>query len=66
MNTVASLNNLRSGPQILSPAKVRELYHSDWTVHESRLAEAIDFAARFGLVDGFRHTILWYRQRHWL
>jgi nucleoside-diphosphate-sugar epimerase len=66
MNTVASLNSLRPGAQILSPAKVRELYHSDWTVHERRLAEAIGFAARFGLVDGFRHTILWYRHRHWL
>jgi hypothetical protein len=30
------------------------------------LAAATGFAARFGLVDGFRHTILWYRQHHWL
>ena len=66
MNTVARLNSLRPGPQILSPAKVRELYHSDWAVHENRLSQAIGFAARFGLVDGFRHTILWYRARHWL
>jgi len=66
MNTVARLNGLRPGAQILSPAKVRELYHSDWTVHENRLSQAIGFAARFGLVDGFRHTILWYRARHWL
>ena len=66
MNAVAGLNSLRPGAQILSPAKVRELYHSDWTVHENRLVGAIGFAARFGLVDGFRHTVLWYRQRHWL
>jgi nucleoside-diphosphate-sugar epimerase len=66
MNAVASLNRLRPGAQILSPAKVRELYHSDWTVHERRLAAATGFAARFGLVDGFRHTILWYRHHHWL
>jgi nucleoside-diphosphate-sugar epimerase len=66
MNIVAGLNSLRPGAQILSPAKVRELYHSDWTVHEHRLAEATGFAARFGLGEGFRHTILWYRCRHWL
>jgi nucleoside-diphosphate-sugar epimerase len=66
MKAVAGLNRLRPGPQILSPAKVRELYHPDWIVHEHRLAEAIGFTARFGLVEGFRHTILWYRQRHWL
>jgi nucleoside-diphosphate-sugar epimerase len=66
MKAVAGLNRLRPGPQILSPAKVRELYHPDWTVHEHRLAEAVGFSARFGLVEGFRHTILWYRHRHWL
>jgi nucleoside-diphosphate-sugar epimerase len=66
MNAVARLNSLRPGAQILSPAKVRELYHSDWTVHEHRLAEATGFAARFGLAEGFRHTILWYRHHHWL
>jgi nucleoside-diphosphate-sugar epimerase len=66
MGAVARLNALRPGAQILSPAKVRELYHSDWTVHEHRLAEATGFVARFGLVDGFHHTILWYRRRHWL
>jgi nucleoside-diphosphate-sugar epimerase len=66
MNAVAGLNSLRPGAQILSPAKVRELYHSDWTVHEHRLAEATGFAARFGLAEGFRHTILWYRRHHWL
>jgi nucleoside-diphosphate-sugar epimerase len=66
MNAVARLNSLRPSPQILSLAKVRELYHSDWTVHERRLAEATGFAARFGLAEGFRHTILWYRAHHWL
>jgi uncharacterized protein YbjT (DUF2867 family) len=63
MNAVACLNSLRPGAQILSPAKVRELYHPDWTVHEHGLADALGFAARYGLVVGFRHTILWYRQR---
>lgn len=66
MNAVASLNSLRPGAQILSSAKVRELYHSDWSVHENRLAEVTGFAARFRLGDGFRHTILWYRHHHWL
>ena len=66
MGAVASLNSLRPGPQILSPAKVRELFHSDWTVHEHGLADALGFSARYGLQAGFRHTILWYRERHWL
>ncbi len=63
MNAVARLNQLRPGAQILSPEKVRELFHPDWTVHEPRLAGV---SARFGLSEGFRHTILWYRAHGWL
>jgi 2-alkyl-3-oxoalkanoate reductase len=63
MGLVAGLNRLRPGAQILSPAKVRELFHPDWTVHEPRLA---GLSARFGLAEGFRHTILWYRAHGWL
>ena len=64
MAAVAGLNSLRPGPQILSPAKVRELFHSDWTVQESRRLPGV--TARYGLEEGFRHTILWYRIHHWL
>lgn len=63
MGAVAWLNDLRPGAQILSPAKVRELFHPDWTVHEPRLPAA---PARYELGRGFHHTILWYRTHHWL
>ena len=66
MKAVAGLNRLRTGAQILTPAKVRELFHPDWTVHDRRLAALTGFSARFGLADGFRHTILWYRAHGWL
>jgi nucleoside-diphosphate-sugar epimerase len=63
MGAVAALNSLRPGAQILSPAKVRELFHLDWTVHEPR---QMGLSARFGIGEGFRHTILWYRAHGWL
>jgi uncharacterized protein YbjT (DUF2867 family) len=63
MAAVARLNGLRSGPQILSPAKIRELFHPDWTAHEPRLP---GLSVRYGLGEGFRHTILWYRHHRWL
>jgi len=66
MKAVAGLNRLRTGAQILTPGKVRELFHPDWTVHDRRLAALTGFSARFGLADGFRHTILWYRAHGWL
>jgi hypothetical protein len=52
--------------QILTPGKVKEIFHSDWTVHDRRLAAAIGFAARYDLARGFADTILWYRRHDWL
>ena len=52
--------------QMLTRAKVGELFHSDWTIHDHRLAEALDFRARFDLEAGFRDTVLWYRRQGWL
>ena len=44
-----------AGPvQILTPGKVNEIFHSDWTVHDRRLAAAIGFAARYDLASGLR------------
>jgi hypothetical protein len=63
---VAALNSLRRSAQILTPAKVRELFHPDWVAHDRSLAAATGFAARYDLPEGFRHTIWWYRACGWL
>jgi nucleoside-diphosphate-sugar epimerase len=66
IGTVASFNSLRRSAQILTPAKVRELFHPDWVARDRSLAAATGFAARYDLTEGFRHTIWWYRSRGWL
>jgi len=66
IGAVAGLNGLRPSAQILTPAKVRELFHPDWVAHDRGLAVATGFAARYGLAEGFRHTIWWYRSCGWL
>ena len=70
MEAVGWANGLRhalgGAPQILTRAKVRELFHPDWAVHDRRLAATIDFRPRYDLKAGFRDTILWYRQNKWL
>jgi 2-alkyl-3-oxoalkanoate reductase len=70
MDGVALVNGVGhalGGPvQILTPGKVNEIFHSDWTVHDRRLAAAIGFAARYDLASGFGDTILWYRRHGWL
>lgn len=70
MALLARANALRQSlggsVQILTPGKVNEIFHSDWTVHDRRLAAALGFAARYDLAAGFAQTILWYRARGWL
>jgi nucleoside-diphosphate-sugar epimerase len=67
---VARWNLLRQSmgdsSQILTPAKVNEMFHPDWAVHDRQLAKTLDFRARHSLAEGFRDTVLWYRAREWL
>jgi len=63
MSAIATVNCLRPGAQILTPNKVRELFHADWTARGGGLP---GFSARHELQEGFDHTILWYRSHRWL
>jgi 2-alkyl-3-oxoalkanoate reductase len=67
---LAAVNQLAKalgGPvQILTSGKVREIFHSDWTVKDRRLAAAIGATARFDLACGFADTVDWYRRSGWL
>jgi len=66
IGTVAALNSLRRSPQILTPGKVRELFHPDWVARDRSLIAAMGFSARYDLAEGFRYTIWWYRAHGWL
>lgn len=64
---INALNNGLGGKvQILTPAKVNEIFHSDWTIHDRRLLAALDWAPQHDLASGFAETISWYRQAGWL
>jgi nucleoside-diphosphate-sugar epimerase len=66
IGALAALNSFRRSAQILTPGKVRELFHPDWVAHGRSLAASTGFAARYQLTEGFRHTICWYRSHGWL
>lgn len=57
---------LTGRPAILSPGKVREIFHEDWVVTDRRLAAVLRLAPGFDLERGFADTIDWYRQHKWL
>jgi nucleoside-diphosphate-sugar epimerase len=59
-------NSLGGSVDILTPGKVNEIFHRDWTVHDRRLAAELGLRPRFELASGFGDTISWYRQAKWL
>ncbi len=50
---------------MMTSGKAREILQRDWTVRPDELATGIP-APSFGLADGFRQTVSWYRAAGWL
>jgi nucleoside-diphosphate-sugar epimerase len=61
-----ALSKVDGEARILSPAKVREIFHPDWVAHDQRLAQFLGWQARIALGEGFAETVAWYRRKHWL
>lgn len=55
---------LTKTPSVFGLGKARELLHADWTPSSAPMAEGVPSV--FGLVDGFAHTVDWYRSAGWL
>ncbi|PIC00675.1 ceramide reductase [Caulobacter sp. X] len=51
-------------PTVFGLGKARELLHADWTPSSAPMAEGVPSV--FGLLDGFAHTVDWYRKQGWL
>lgn len=53
-----------NNPSVFGLGKARELLHNDWSLSSAPMAEGVPSV--FGLVDGFLHTVDWYREQGWL
>ncbi|MBO9544778.1 ceramide reductase [Caulobacter sp.] len=51
-------------PTVFGSGKVRELLHRDWSLSSAPMSEGVPSV--FGLMDGFAHTVDWYRTEGWL
>jgi hypothetical protein len=67
---IAAANAVRQAlggkPEILTAGKAAEMFHSDWVVHDRRLAGLVGAAPRHDLGTGFADTVAWYRAHKWL
>lgn len=57
---------LTRDPPRFSPGKVRELCHIDWVCRGNPLADLTCWRPGVGIEEGFRRTLDWYREKHWL
>ena len=53
-----------NNPSVFGLGKARELLHNDWSLSSAPMAEGVPSV--FGLIDGFLHTVAWYREQGWL
>jgi nucleoside-diphosphate-sugar epimerase len=51
---------------MLTPGKVRELYHSDWVCDSRPIIACTGWRPTVPLRQGFASTVAWYRQQGWL
>lgn len=57
---------ITGNPAILSPGKIRELYHPDWVARHNLLADNSSWQPRICFTDGVADTLEWYRHHQWL
>lgn len=51
---------------VLSPAKVNELYHPNWTVADTTLTRRTGWTPQIVPEEGFADTMRWYREQGWM
>lgn len=51
---------------MLTPGKVREMLHADWTSRDGAVTAATGWHPQVDLDQGFAETIAWYRRNGWL
>ena len=53
-------------PPMLTPGKVKEIYHHDWVAREYLLERATNWQPQIDLEEGFVRTLAWYKAHGWL
>jgi 2-alkyl-3-oxoalkanoate reductase len=62
----AALARLPGYTPMLTPGKVRELYHPDWVCDATAIMQKTDWRPIVSIEQGFASTIAWYREARWL
>jgi len=63
--SAATAKLLRRTP-LFTPEKAREILHADWGSRADAQPPRSLWRPQIGLAEGFRETVNWYRNQHWL
>ncbi|BBK30439.1 nucleoside-diphosphate-sugar epimerase [Stella humosa] len=63
---VSAIARATGRPAAMSPAKIREIAHPDWSIGADELPPAGMTIAKTQLTEGFRQTVEWYRVKNLL
>ncbi len=70
LSPLGYINQLRAGlsrqAAMLTTGKVREIFHPDWSVADTRLQKQTGWEPKVRLAEGLSSTMSWYRQHGWL
>jgi nucleoside-diphosphate-sugar epimerase len=62
----AALHRATGDVAMLTPGKVREMLHADWTSRDGAVTAGTGWRPQIDLYQGFAETIAWYRHNRWL
>jgi nucleoside-diphosphate-sugar epimerase len=65
-SVIALLSRLAGRTAMLTPGKVRELFHEDWVVRDNLLEEALDWHPSVRAEQGFANALEWYKAHNWI
>ncbi len=69
-DTISQIERFRGavvgGKPLLTPDRIRELSHGNWTCDDTRARLDVDYDSSIALPDGMRMTAEWYRDHGWL
>uniref|UniRef100_A0A7C6A9F4 NAD-dependent epimerase/dehydratase family protein n=1 Tax=candidate division WOR-3 bacterium TaxID=2052148 RepID=A0A7C6A9F4_UNCW3 len=60
------LTKFAKGQSIINPDKIKELTQRCWTCNINKIRDELGFSPQFGLAEGLKLTIGWYKERRWL
>jgi nucleoside-diphosphate-sugar epimerase len=70
MTALASVTALSSRlvgrTSMLTPGKVRELFHEDWVARNNLLEDALDWYPSVRAEQGFANALEWYKAHNWI